>query len=622
MAGFGIDGLASGIDTTSLIEQLMYYERRPLQLAKDQKTALETKANAWRDVNTRLYNLQQKVNNLKSALTFKSQKVSLGSEEYFTASASIGAPTASYQVEVVNLAKAHTVASETQTSANTSLGYAGKFQINGKDVEITAIDTLNSIASKINTTAEIGAAAAVVKLADGQFKMTLTSKQTGVANSLEVTDEGGVLSDLGFLDGSGGFAEVIQAASDATIKVNGLTVNRATNNIDDVISGVKLSLKKEGSTNISVDQDYDKMIASVKEFVDQYNSTMGFIKDAMAYNADTKEKGALFGESTLLYLQNELRGFLSKTVSSNPTKYNQLAMIGVSTGAYNQSIDATKSGNLVLDEAKLREALEENLDAVTKLFGAKITNVASVDNGATITASSQYSDMFPATSLIDGRTTSEDWGSGGGWSDNTPGVFPDWVEISFSGSKTVDSMNIYTVNREDLKADTYGVRDLSFEYWDDATASWKSLKSAENPTEDLVVEDNTQGMISLSFKSVTTSKIRININETNGDNDYSRLTEIEVLQKNDGVFSNMHSKLWDITRTGGLTSTKTDAIADERKALDKRIDYLEQLLVKKEQTYRAKFTAMETALSKIQGQTSWLNTQLAQLPQFYTSKSS
>lgn len=611
--GLGIDGLISGIDTTTLIETLMVYERMPLTQAQEKQTTLQRKADAWRDVNTRLYNLQQKVYNLKSSLTFKSQKVIMGSEEYFTASASTGAPNASYQVEVVNLARAHTVASKTLEAANTSLGYTGKFQINGKEIEVTATDTLNSIASKINSTADVGVNAAIVKIADGEYRMTLTSKQTGAANAIQVTDDDGILANLGFLDDSGEFANLIQEAADATIKVNGLTVNRASNTIDDVIPGVKLTLKKAGSTNISVERDLDKIITAVKEFVDQYNSTMSFINESMAYNKETKEKGVLLGESTLLYLQSELRSILTRTVSSNPTKYNSLTMIGISTGAYNQSIEATKSGNLVLDESKLRTALEENFDAVAQLFGAKITNVASADNGATITTSSQYSEMYPATSLIDGRTTSDDWGNGGGWMDNTAGAYPDWVEISFNGRKTIDSLNIYTLNRDDMKADTYGVRDLSFEYWDEATSSWKPLKSAADPSKDLVVEGNTKGVINLDFQAVTTTKVRININSSNEDNDYSRLTEIEVLQKNDGIFSNMYSKLWDITRSGGLTDSKIDSIKEQQKKLDQRIEYLEELMKKKEEYYRARFTALESALSQIQSQTAYLNAQLASL---------
>lgn len=618
----GVDGLMSGINTTSLIEQLMSVERRPLVLAQAKMTNLKAKADAWRDVNSRLYNLQTKVNDLKSSLTYRGRKTTLGTEEFFTATAASNAAESSYQVEVKNLAKAHVIASRSDlSSSNVSLGYEGTFQINGQSVSVNTIDTLSSIADKINNTADIGVKASVIKLADNQYQMTLTSNKTGSVNSIVAEDGGDVLKNLGILDESGNIANNIQNAEDAQIMVNGLTVNRSSNTINDVIAGVTLNLKKAGGTTLNVAQDYDKIVEAVKGFVNQYNSAMSFIQDAMAFDSKTQIKGPLFGESSLLYIQSEIRSFLSKTVPSVKSEVNQLAMIGITTGAYNSGIDISKAGNLVLDETKLKAALESNFDDVMKLFGAKVNNVASSANGATIMTSSQYSAQFSSATLIDGRTGSEDWGQGGGWMDSTPGEFPDWVEISFNGSKTVDSINIYTLNSQEYPAGTYGVRNLTFEYWDETSASWKTLKTAEDNQKDLTVTDNTKGMISLSFSSVTTSKVRVNILESNGENDYSRLTEVQVYEKNDGIFSNLYNKLWDLTRTEGVIKTRQEAIGTEEKNVNKRIERLEQMLERKEEAYRARFIAMEQALAKIQTQSAWLTSQLANMSNTTTNNS-
>ena len=620
-SNLGIDGLSSGMNTTAIIEQLMAIEAKPLYIAETRKAELKTKDDAWRDVNSRVFNLREKMSALKSSLTFKSRSVKLGTEEYFTATANTGAAESTYNVEVVHLAKAHVVASRNDfTSGNTSLNYEGTFEINGQSVTINSSDTLSSIADKVNNTKDIGVTASVIKLADDQFQMTLTSKKTGVANSITAVDNDGILQNLGVFDSTNSFANTIQSGQDARIIVNGLTVNRSTNTINDVISGVTLNLKKAGNATMQVESDLDKVVEAVKGFVDQYNSTMSFIKDSLSYDAKTNTKGALFGESSLVYIQSEIRGYLSKTVSSAAKEVNSLTMIGISTGGFNQSIEATKSGQLSLDETKLRKALEEHFDDVMKLFGATVTNVASSENGGSISASSQLSGQYPVTSIIDGRTGSDDWGNGGGWSDNTSGVYPDWVEISFNGRKTIDSLNIHTLNSEAFPADTYGVRNLTFEYWDETTGEWKTLKSAEDPSKELTVTDNTKGFIGLTFESVTTSKVRINITETNGDNDYSRLTEIEVFQKNDGIFSNLHNKLWDLTRTSGMIATRRDAIKSEQKSIDKRIERLEDILGRKEALYRARFNAMEQALSKIQTQTAWLSNQLAQMPNYSSNK--
>lgn len=614
----GIDGLVSGIDTTALIEKLMALERKPLEQAQAKKSDLQARSNAWRDVNTRLYSLQTKVSALRSASTFQSRKVTLGQEDYFTATAKTGAAVSDYQVEVVRLAKAHTVASANIASSTTSLGYAGTIQINGKEVTIKSTDTLSSIADKINSTPGIGVYASVVKMGEDQFKMTLTSAQTGAANAIQVTDGGDVLNNLGLLDDEGGFAEVIQNGQDAQIKVNGLTVNRSSNTIDDVITGVTLNLKKEGASNLSVGVDKDAIVKAVKDFVDQYNSTMSFIQDATKYDKETKTKGALYGETTLVYLQSEIRGYLSKTNSSVDKSVNQLALIGVSTGAYNSGVENAKSGTLVLDEAKLRKALDEHFDDVMKLFGAKVDNVAAASNGATVTASSQLGPEYPAESLIDGRTSSAEWGNGGGWSDNTPGQFPDTVEITFNTMRTIGSINIYTLDSEMFPASSYGVRDLTIEYWDLSANAWKSLKQQYDTDKDLEITGNTRSLIAVDFNPVNTTKIRVSVTATNGDNDYSRLTEIQVMEKNDGVFSSLYDKLNSLTRSGGIISDKRDSISEQQEDLDDRIEYLNEQLERKEEAYRTKFNAMETALSKLQNQASSLSTQIAQLASWNT----
>lgn len=612
-SNLGIDGLASGIDTSALIEKLMSLEKKPLTQAQTKKTDLEARSNAWRDVNSRLYNLQTKMAKLKSVATFQSRRVTLGQEDYFTATAKTSAAASSYQVEVMRLAKAHTVSSADITSSTTSLGYSGTFKINDKEVAITNTDTLSSIADKINSTKDVGVYASVVKMADNQFKLTLTSLKTGEANAISVSDDGDVLKNLGLINDTGEFSNVIQNGQDAQIKVNGLTINRASNTIDDVITGVTLNLKKEGATSMAIDVDQDAIVKAVKEFVDQYNSTMSFIQDSIKYDTETKKKGALFGETTLIYLQSEIRGYLSKTVSGVDKSVNQLALVGVSTGSYNSGIENAKSGTLVLDESKLRKALDEHFDDVMKLFGAKIDNVAASASGATVSVSSQFGPQFPAASLIDGRTGSQDWANGGGWNDNTPGEYPDIVEISFNGLKTVNSINLFTLDSETYPASTYGVSDVTLEYWDSASNSWKRLKQANDTTKDVEIKDNKRGVIAVDFNPVNTDKIRVSVTKTNGANDYTRLTEIQVMEKNNGIFSNFFDKINSLTRSGGIISAKRDSISDEQKALDKRIEYLNDQLERREAAYRAKFTAMETALSKLQQQSTALGNQLSQL---------
>lgn len=611
----GIDGLVSGIDTTSLITKLMALEKKPLDAATQKKTDLQTEDNAWRDFNTQLYSMQTAAATLKSTTTFKGRQATLGQDDYFTATATSNAAAGTYQVEVGKLAQANVVSSGSINNGNTSLGYTGKFQLNGKDIAVNTTDTLSSIADKINTTTNIGISAAVVKMGTNSYQMTLTANTTGADNAIKATDNNNVLKSLGVLGTDDAtFANVIQDAQDAKVKINGLEVTRSTNSINDIVNGVTLNLKKEGATSMTVANDTSSVVTAVKTFVDQYNKTMDLINTDLSYNSTTKVKGPLYGQSSLIYLQSNLRDYMSKVVPGVDSAVNQLSLVGISSGAVGQSIDSSKAGVMVLDETKLQSALDNHYSEVGKLFGASVSNVASSANGATVTAvgdaSQQYSDKYPVTSLIDGRTDSADWGNGGGWMNKTAGSFPNSVEINFSGAKTVDAINLYTLDTADNPASQYGVRNVSLQYWDATSSSWKSMKSTDDTTKDLEITNNTRSIITANFQPVNTSKIKVTVNSANGANDYSRLTEVEAFQQNDGIFSTMYNSLWDMTRFGGTISSVRDSISQESTDNDKRITDLNTQMTAKEAAYRAKFSAMEVALSKLKTQSNQLANQL------------
>jgi len=109
-----ISGLISGLDTESLISQLMAIERAPVNKLNETKTDLQTEKNAWRDINTRLVNLNNTLSPLKSATLFQGKTATSTNESVATATASTSATPATYVLDsVTSLAKAHKVASDT-----------------------------------------------------------------------------------------------------------------------------------------------------------------------------------------------------------------------------------------------------------------------------------------------------------------------------------------------------------------------------------------------------------------------------------------------------------------------------------------------------------------------------
>jgi hypothetical protein len=152
------------------------------------------------------------------------------------------------------------------------------------------------------------------------------------------------------------------------------------------------------------------------------------------------------------------------------------------------------------------------------------TNVALASTGAVASASSTYSYTLPVAAINNNERAGTNWGNGGGWADATPNVFPDWVQINFNGSKTIDRVVVYTVQDnysspvEPTDAQTfslYGVTDFSVQAWNGS--AWVTLGAAAG---------NNLVKRTINFAAYTTDRIRINI--SGALNSSSRITEVEA----------------------------------------------------------------------------------------------
>ena len=152
------------------------------------------------------------------------------------------------------------------------------------------------------------------------------------------------------------------------------------------------------------------------------------------------------------------------------------------------------------------------------------TNVALASTGAVALASSVFSTQFPVAAVNNNERKGAAWGSGGGWNDATANAFPDWVEIDFNGSKTIDRAIVYTLQdnypnpiepTDTLTFAQYGVTDFTVQGWNGA--AWVNLGSASG---------NTLVKRAVTFPAFTTTRIRVNV--TGALMQYSRLVEVEA----------------------------------------------------------------------------------------------
>lgn len=153
-------------------------------------------------------------------------------------------------------------------------------------------------------------------------------------------------------------------------------------------------------------------------------------------------------------------------------------------------------------------------------------NVALATNGATVKASSTYNSSYPASAAINGDRKGLNWGNGGGWNDATMDAYPDWLEVDFNGSQTINEIDVFTLQdnyaspiepTDTLTFSQYGITDFQVQY--DSGGGWVTVPGGSVTSNNLVKRKFT-------FTSITTSRIRVLVNNSLAH--WSRITEIEA----------------------------------------------------------------------------------------------
>lgn len=361
---------AAGYDYRELVKKLMEVERRPINSMQKRQMTIDATKSAWSDIRMRLQNLKARLTDLQLPSIYGAKKASSTNEAVVAATPNSTAVAGSYVVTVSSLATAHVVASDAQASASNPLNLTGSFVIRGTTVNVAATDSLVDIKNKINA-AGGGVTASVV-----DNRLILKATSTGTANAITVdADSDGILGALGVVTaGTTIIKNQIQAAADASLTIDGLSVTRSTNQITDVLPGVTLTLTGAGTATINVAPDPQVAIEKVKAFVEQYNSVMDLIQQKLS------KGGQLQGDPTLARLERMLREHVSGVVAGLADNCNSLSDIGVATqGSTNGgSLVSAMSGKIFVDEAKLRNALETNPVGVQELFYASSTSINGV----------------------------------------------------------------------------------------------------------------------------------------------------------------------------------------------------------------------------------------------------
>jgi flagellar hook-associated protein 2 len=403
-----ISGLSSGIDTATIIDQLMAIERQPQNRLKAQLSVSDARKTVLSDIQTRLKNLQLAAQDLKSAtLWLNTQTVDVTDSTKLAATRTASAGTGSYAITATTLAcGAQKWYSFSSPNVDDTITYS-----NGDTTTITAGSDIDAAAAAINadSAAPVYASAVTDSSTGGQY-LVLSSKVTGAtAGAFTASSTGGMLNE----DATRGIA-----STDASYTVNGTAKTSPTNVITDAIPGVTITLKSTipAGSPVAVNvgapgPDTVNVTAKMKAFVDQYNSTLDFIRSKLdekkVANPQTtadQQKGLLNGDTMLEGILSQLRIAVSATYApGNPTTLDEMSEVGVSTGtavgggSLNQD---SIMGKLVFDSAKFSTAIASDSLSVKNLLSGTSGFGQALDNLLTPT--------LQAGGTWDSRLSSED----------------------------------------------------------------------------------------------------------------------------------------------------------------------------------------------------------------------
>jgi len=164
----------------------------------------------------------------------------------------------------------------------------------------------------------------------------------------------------------------LQTAQDALFEYNGVEVERSSNTIEDLIPGVTINLKETGSSHVSITNNEDDIIESIKKFVADYNQMISNLQSLTAYDKDAGTIGLFQGESTFTMLPGKLNNDIFNTFVTTYTEkkdYNGMPYeVKITLSASDFGFDLNRSGMISFDEEKFRETYEKDPEKAKSWF--------------------------------------------------------------------------------------------------------------------------------------------------------------------------------------------------------------------------------------------------------------
>ncbi len=573
MSNLSLGGLVTGMDTASIIDQLVALEQRPIYNYQIEISELEQTKGAWRDVNSRLSNLESKISDLKLSSTFTSRKTSTSDSEIATATASNSAIEGSYDIVVKQTAKAQRILgakmSDDSVALNTLTGMASlpadsEIMVNGKDIIVANTDTLNDLVTKINN-GETG-----VKASNVDNHLVLESEETGIGHEIGLIDDNSLLENLGVLTAGD---------NDKTIQSNKLKVTDANT-----------ALGFSGSFQLDL-MESDGTVSSTGEITVDETTTLNDIKAQI--DGITNMSAAVVDEGN---------GYFSLQVNSS--------VIDSSVKISNTGSDNKLLKNLSFGNRAYANQHQAASDAIIEVNG--ITDITSSTNSFSDVVEGVTFNIEPNTAIDSTATISVSKDK-----DKTVSTVQKFVDQYNSLMSFIDKKTSYdsdTKTASVLQGDGTIMR-LEMRLRELVTNKVNS-NSDYTTLSSVGISIDRHGVMSLDSNML---KEALDVAPDDVKNLFKAESDVEGY---DGMATRLDSYVDQLLQSNtGLIPRRLDLFDDRIEGLNEEIEDVGRRVEMVRKRYTAQFAAMEEAISKMQQQQSWMMSQLQGLSGGSTSSS-
>ncbi len=368
-----LSGLASGVDTSSIVEQLIAIDRQGTTRIQNRQYSVAGMQDSLKSVASKLSALKTAATALSDVTSWRPTQTIESSDTRVGVTQTGGAGIGGHSLQVNRLA------SSAQRGYSLPGGTAGTLTItsasdstNTMQIAVAADATPQQIADAINAKPTGPVVAAVVTNGTEQ-RLVLSSRTTGSQSDFTVS--GGLLSE----DASYATPDLSKLDAEYSLDGGAVTTSK-TNVLENLVPGLRFTLKGVTSSPAAITVteptlDQDAVKTKIKAFVTAYNSlidtTRGELSEKPIANPTTATdavQGQLYGDAGLSSMLNVLRRQMSNVVSA--AGVNDLGDLGIGIPASSSGVVSqdAKDGKLAIDDTKLDAALDSNWVAVKDFF--------------------------------------------------------------------------------------------------------------------------------------------------------------------------------------------------------------------------------------------------------------